>query len=90
MVWLAAFSFYEEALPYGIKLARYQRGFLHQKVMLVDDSAFIGSLNISEPYSGAKYGTGDFRDLNVFLRGHDSKDARDFFRANLMRNVYHK
>lgn len=47
MVWLAAFSFYEESIPYGVKLMRYHRGFLHQKVMLVDDSyAFIGTGNL--------------------------------------------
>lgn len=47
MVWLAAFSFYEESIPYGVKLMRYHRGFLHQKVMLVDDAyAFIGTGNL--------------------------------------------
>ncbi|MEM1083311.1 MAG: cardiolipin synthase [Verrucomicrobiota bacterium] len=47
MVWLAAFSFYEETIPYGIKLMRYQRGFLHQKVMLVDDRlGFVGTANL--------------------------------------------
>jgi cardiolipin synthase len=47
MVWLAAYSFYEETLPYGIKLMRYQRGFLHQKVMLVDDRlGFVGTANL--------------------------------------------
>ncbi|MBK1828407.1 cardiolipin synthase [Haloferula rosea] len=47
MVWLAAFSFYQEVIPYGVKLMRYHRGFLHQKVMLIDDSyAFIGTGNL--------------------------------------------
>lgn len=47
LVWLSAFSFYEETIPYGIKLMRYQRGFLHQKVMLVDKRyAFVGTANL--------------------------------------------
>jgi len=47
MVWLAAFSFYHESIPYGVKLMRYHRGFLHQKVMLIDQSyAFIGTGNL--------------------------------------------
>lgn len=47
MVWLAAFTFYEETIPYGIKLMRYEAGFLHQKVMLVDDRyAFVGTANL--------------------------------------------
>ncbi|MCH7225700.1 cardiolipin synthase [Haloferula sp. A504] len=47
MVWLAAFTFYEETLPYGIRLFRYHEGFLHQKVMLVDDRyGFVGTGNL--------------------------------------------
>ncbi|MGB6222252.1 cardiolipin synthase [Haloferula sp.] len=47
LVWLSSFSFYEDTVPYGIKLMRYQRGFLHQKVMLVDDRyAFVGTANL--------------------------------------------
>ncbi len=47
LVWLSAFSYYEETMPYGIRFFRYQRGFLHQKVMLVDDRlAFVGTANL--------------------------------------------
>ena len=47
LVWLAAFSFYGETLPYGIRLMKYHGGFLHQKVMLVDDRyAFAGTANL--------------------------------------------
>ncbi len=46
LVWLAGYSYLEETDPLGIKLYRYQRGFLHQKVMLVDDDlAIIGTAN---------------------------------------------
>ena len=58
--------------------------------MLVDDIAFVGSLNISEPYSGLKYGSGAFRDLNVLARGYDAKEIRSFFKDMITRNAYHQ
>lgn len=46
LVWLAGYSYLEETEPLGIKLYRYQRGFLHQKVVLVDDDlALVGTAN---------------------------------------------
>lgn len=45
-VYMASFSFLKDAIPHGVKLYRYQRGFLHQKVLLVDDSlASVGTAN---------------------------------------------
>lgn len=47
LVYLSAFSYYESAIPYGVKLYRYQRGFLHQKVLLIDDRlAAVGTANL--------------------------------------------
>lgn len=47
MVWLSAFSYYEQSLPFGVKIFRYHRGFLHQKVMLIDQRlAAIGTANL--------------------------------------------
>lgn len=47
IVWLSAFSYYEQSIPYGVKLFRYCRGFLHQKVMLIDDRlAAVGTANL--------------------------------------------
>ncbi|HEY8961617.1 MAG TPA: phospholipase D-like domain-containing protein, partial [Luteolibacter sp.] len=37
LVWLSSFTFLEQTIPYGVKLFRYSKGFLHQKVMLIDD-----------------------------------------------------
>ena len=46
LVYLAAFSYFEEARSTGVKFYRYTKGFLHQKVMLVDDvAATIGTAN---------------------------------------------
>lgn len=47
LVWLSAFSYYEQSIPFGIRLFRYHRGFLHQKVMLIDDRlAAVGTANL--------------------------------------------
>ena len=47
LVWLSAFSYIDQALPFGIRIFRYQNGFLHQKVMLIDSRlAAVGTANL--------------------------------------------
>ncbi len=47
LVHLARYSYLEQTLPYGIKFFNYQEGFLHQKVVLVDDDiAGVGTANL--------------------------------------------
>ncbi|MGC3872349.1 cardiolipin synthase [Halomonas sp. GXIMD04776] len=47
LVFLSAFSFLPDMLQIGVKIYRYQPGFLHQKVMLIDDgSASVGTVNL--------------------------------------------
>ncbi|MBZ4193979.1 MAG: cardiolipin synthase [Candidatus Contendobacter sp.] len=47
LVYLASFSFLEAAEKTGIQIYRYQDGFLHQKVVLVDDDiAAVGTANL--------------------------------------------
>ncbi len=46
LVYLSAFSYINETEKSGVKFFRYQTGFLHQKVMLVDDDiATVGTAN---------------------------------------------
>jgi cardiolipin synthase A/B len=46
-VYLCSFSYYQELQAVGIKLYRYRSGFMHQKVILVDDDlAGIGTVNL--------------------------------------------
>lgn len=46
-VYLASHSDYEEILPLGIRLYRYQEGFMHQKIVLVDTAfAAVGTANM--------------------------------------------
>ncbi len=47
LVSLSAFSYYDQSIPYGVKLFRYDKGFLHQKVMLIDERlAAVGTANL--------------------------------------------
>jgi cardiolipin synthase len=46
LVYYSSFSYLQEAENAGVRIFRYQKGFLHQKVMLVDDdAAAIGTAN---------------------------------------------
>lgn len=46
IVWMAGFTYAPEIQKAGVKLYRYTEGFMHQKVMLVDDDvAAIGTVN---------------------------------------------
>lgn len=47
LAWLAAYAYLEIVLACGVKVYRYQEGFLHQKVLLVDDRvASVGTANL--------------------------------------------
>jgi cardiolipin synthase len=46
LVYLAAYSYFDDASRTGAKFYRYQNGFLHEKAMLIDDEvATIGTAN---------------------------------------------
>jgi cardiolipin synthase len=46
LVYLSAFSYYDDASLTGVRFFRYTNGFLHQKVMLIDSkAATVGSAN---------------------------------------------
>ncbi|MFA7344670.1 MAG: cardiolipin synthase [Terrimicrobiaceae bacterium] len=45
--WLSSFTYYPKLLAAGVKVWRYQPGFMHQKVLLADgDFAIVGSINL--------------------------------------------
>lgn len=47
LVWLAAFSYFDEVRRAGVTIYRYSGGFMHSKVVLVDDwLASVGSINL--------------------------------------------
>ena len=40
----------------------------HQKVTLIDQDLFLGSINIADEYSGVKYGSQKFIDINLYIK----------------------
>ena len=47
LVHLAAQAYYADAVPAGIRIHRHSKGFLHQKVVLIDDEiAAVGTVNL--------------------------------------------
>lgn len=47
MVYLSTWAFIEVSLKSGVRFFRYQKGFLHQKVILIDDDfAAVGTANL--------------------------------------------
>jgi cardiolipin synthase len=47
LVYLSAFSYFDEMEAAGVKMFRYQPGFMHQKVLLIDDdAAAVGTANL--------------------------------------------
>ncbi|HWJ87254.1 MAG TPA: cardiolipin synthase [Pelagibacterium sp.] len=54
LVWLASYAHADQMVAHGIKVHRYQKGFLHQKVILCDDQiAGVGTVNF------------DYRSFNI-------------------------
>lgn len=46
LVWLAAYGYFDESMATGVRFYKYTDGFLHQKVVLIDDRiAAIGTAN---------------------------------------------
>ncbi len=45
--WLAAFAYFDELIEAGVQILRYDSGFMHQKVLVVDDTlASVGTTNL--------------------------------------------
>jgi cardiolipin synthase len=45
--WLAALAYFDEIMEAGVEVWRYNEGFMHQKVVLVDDQiSSIGTTNL--------------------------------------------
>lgn len=47
LTWLAAFSYFDDLIESGVEIWRYTDGFMHQKVLVVDQSiASVGTTNL--------------------------------------------
>ena len=89
LVWLSAFTYYEQSLPFGIRIFRYHKGFLHEKVMLVDDRlAAVGSANLDNRSFRLNFEITAFSPDPKFVHEVTAMLAEDFRHANeaLMRD----
>ncbi|MBC8127088.1 MAG: cardiolipin synthase [Gloeobacteraceae cyanobacterium ES-bin-144] len=82
LVWLSAFSYYEQSLPYGVKIFRYHKGFLHQKVMLIDErQAAVGTANLDNRSFRLNFEITAFSNDPVFVSEVTEMLATDFKQA---------
>jgi cardiolipin synthase len=82
MVWLSAFSYYEHSLPFGVRIFRYHRGFLHQKVMLIDKRlAAVGTANLDNRSFRLNFEITAFSTDNAFVHQITEMLEMDFEQA---------
>jgi cardiolipin synthase len=55
----------------------------HEKLVVSDEKVLIGSSNLAEEYGGAKHGTSDYWDLNMFTTHTGLKQIREYFSYSL-------
>lgn len=72
-----------EIAPYwtGLKINKDMFSRHHEKAVISDDTAIVGSSNVADLYSGPLYGTNDFLDLNVYMKNICLKDLRHMFKG---------
>ncbi len=82
LVWLSAFSYYEQSIPYGIRFFRYHKGFLHQKVMLIDERlAAVGTANLDNRSFRLNFEITAFSTDATFVREVTEMLSTDFLHA---------
>ncbi len=83
LVWLSSFSYYEQAIPYGVKLFQYHRGFLHQKVMLIDHRlAAVGTANLDNRSFRLNFEISGFSSDQKFVAEVEAMLSEDFKHAD--------
>jgi cardiolipin synthase len=85
IVWLAAFAYFDEVRAAGIEIWRYNEGFMHQKVLVVDDAiASIGTINLDNRSCRLNFEvTAMFFDASVAGKVASMLEA-DFARSSLL------
>ncbi len=85
-VYLAAFSYFDEAGKTGAKFYRYQDGFLHEKAMLIDDDvATIGTANFDNRSFRLNFEVTAVVADPSFIQDVENMFERDFAHARMMR-----
>ena len=80
--WLSAFSYFEQSIPFGVKIFCYQAGFLHQKVMLIDRRlAAVGTANLDNRSFRLNFEITAFSTDQKFIAEVETMLATDFGHA---------
>jgi len=83
-VWLAAFSYFEEAGRTGVRFYRYRKGFLHEKVMLIDkQAATVGTANFDNRSFRLNFEITTVVEDSEFIRDVEQMFEKDFSDSNL-------
>jgi cardiolipin synthase A/B len=86
LVWLSSFAYLDEVQSTGIQVYRYQAGFLHQKVWLVDDDcATIGTANLDNRSFRLNFEVGVVIRDRGFARQVEAMLSADFAQSRLLR-----
>jgi len=79
--WLAAFAYFDEVRDAGVSIWRYTEGFMHQKVVLVDDSiAAVGTTNMDNRSFRL-----NFEAMAMYFDRSAAQSVEDMFQADLAR-----
>jgi cardiolipin synthase len=86
LVYLAAFSYFDEAGSTGVKFYRYTDGFLHQKTAIIDDRvSAIGTANLDNRSFRLNFEITAFVVDDEFAAEVEQMFVDDFARSRLMR-----
>ncbi len=86
LVTLSAFTYYDQTIPFGVKLFRYKRGFLHQKVLLIDHRlAAVGTANLDNRSFRLNFEITGFSSSRKFVSEVEAMLETDFKNSALIR-----
>lgn len=82
MVWLAAFAYFDEVRAAGAQIWRFADGFMHQKVVLVDDKlAAVGTTNMDN-----RSFVLNFETMAVMFDSRAADDLEDMFKTDFAKS----
>lgn len=83
--WLATFSYLEDMEAAGVKVYRFEPGFLHQKVILVDDCfSSVGTANLDNRSMRLNFEVSAVVLCREFAKGVEAMLENDFRRCRLI------
>ncbi|WP_254447430.1 phospholipase D-like domain-containing protein, partial [Ruegeria sp. HKCCA5426] len=80
--WLAALAYFDEVMDAGVEVWRYNDGFMHQKVVLVDDTiSSVGTTNLDNRSCRL-----NFEETAVIFDEHTASEVAAMFEADFARS----